>query len=47
MMAEGRKYISSDPAQIGFAGLALMLLVLAINLVGDGIRARLAPDMTR
>lgn len=47
MMAEGRKYISSDPTQIGFAGLALMLLVLAINLVGDGIRARLAPDMTR
>lgn len=47
MMAEGRRYISSDPAQIGFAGLALMLLVLAINLVGDGIRARLAPDMTR
>lgn len=47
MMAEGRKFISSDPWQIGFAGAALMLLVLAINLVGDGIRDRLAPDMPR
>ena len=47
MMAEGRRFISSDPWQIGFAGAALMLLVLAINLVGDGIRDRLAPDMPR
>lgn len=47
MMAEGRRYISSDPWQIGFAGGALMLLVLAINLVGDGIRDLLAPEMRR
>lgn len=47
MMAEGRRHLGTDPWQIGFAGGALMLLVLAINLVGDGIRDMLAPDMPR
>lgn len=47
MMAEGRRFIGTDPWQIGFAGAALMLLVLAINLVGDGIRDLLAPEMPR
>lgn len=47
MMAEGRRTITTDPWQIGLAGGALMLLVLAINLVGDGIRDMFAPDMPR
>ena len=47
MMAEGRRHLGTDPWQIGFPGAALMLLVLAINLVGDGIRDLLAPDMPR
>jgi len=45
MMAEGRRYLTTSPWQIGLAGGALMLLVLAINLVGDGIRDLMAPDM--
>lgn len=43
MMAEGRPLLSSNPWLITIAGLALMLLVLAINLVGDGLRHLLAP----
>jgi peptide/nickel transport system permease protein len=43
MMAEGRTWLTTNPWLITNAGLALMGLVLAINLVGDGLRDRLAP----
>jgi len=45
MMAEGRNWLMVDPWLITLAGMALMLLVLAVNLVGDGIRALLAPGV--
>lgn len=41
MMAEGRPLLTMKPWLITIAGLALMALVLAINLVGDGLRALL------
>jgi peptide/nickel transport system permease protein len=44
MMAEGRTWLSAAPWLITQAGIALMLLVLAINLVGDGLRDALAPE---
>ncbi|MBI1776262.1 MAG: ABC transporter permease [Proteobacteria bacterium] len=44
MMAEGRTWLTTAPWLTTAAGLALMLLVLAINLVGDGLRARLTPE---
>jgi peptide/nickel transport system permease protein len=44
MMAEGRAWLIADPWLITNAGCALMLLVLAINLVGDGLRERLTPE---
>ncbi len=44
MMAEGRAWLTADPWLITNAGCALMLLVLAINLVGDGLRERLTPE---
>jgi peptide/nickel transport system permease protein len=44
MMAEGRAWLTVNPWLITNAGLALMLLVLAINLVGDGLRDRLTPE---
>ena len=47
MMAEGRRYLTTDPWQITLAGAALATLVLAINLVGDGVRDWLAPEMQR
>jgi peptide/nickel transport system permease protein len=43
MMAEGRTWLTANPWLITNAGLALMGLVLAINLVGDGLRDRLTP----
>jgi peptide/nickel transport system permease protein len=44
MMAEGRVWLTTQPWLITAAGLALMLMVLAINLVGDGLRDRLTPE---
>ena len=43
MMAEGRKLMGVNPWLISIAGIALMLLVLAVNLVGDGLRDLLEP----
>lgn len=43
MMSEGRMFLVVNPWLITIAGLALMLLVLSVNLVGDGLRERLAP----
>ncbi|NDA46128.1 MAG: ABC transporter permease [Alphaproteobacteria bacterium] len=44
MMAEGRNWLLTNPWLIANAGLALMLLVLAMNLVGDGLRDILTPN---
>jgi peptide/nickel transport system permease protein len=38
MIAEGRNYLFFDQWVVSIPGVALFLLVLAINLVGDGIR---------
>jgi peptide/nickel transport system permease protein len=43
MMSEGRAMLTVDPWLITLAGLALMVLVLAINLLGDGLRELLSP----
>jgi len=44
MIAEGKPYMFFSPWVIAIPGIALMLLVLAINLVGDGIRDLAAPS---
>jgi len=45
MVAEGKDYILfGEPWLITIPGLALFLLVLAINLVGDGVRDVTAPE---
>ena len=44
MVAEGKAYMFFQPWVIVIPGLVLALLVLAINLVGDGIRDLTAPD---
>ena len=45
MVAEGKDYIMfGEPWLITIPGLALFLLVLAINLVGDGVRDVTAPE---
>ena len=44
MLAEGKSFILFDPWLITLPGLMLFALVLAINLLGDGLRDVTAPD---
>ncbi|HMK81058.1 MAG TPA: ABC transporter permease [Xanthobacteraceae bacterium] len=44
MLAEGKSYILFDPWLITIPGALLFALVLAINLVGDGLRDLTAPE---
>ncbi len=47
IMAEGRSYFQIKPFLIIFPGLFLSLTVLAVNLVGDGLRDALDPRLAR
>jgi len=44
MIAEGKQYMFFSPWVIGIPATALVFLVLAINLVGDGLRDVTAPE---
>jgi peptide/nickel transport system permease protein len=44
MVAEAKKYILFSPWMINIPGAAIFILILAINLVGDGIRSMTAPE---
>ena len=43
MLSDGRSYLLQNPMPAMSAGLAIMLAVIAFNLVGDGLRAQLDP----
>jgi peptide/nickel transport system permease protein len=43
MLSDGRSYLLQNPLPALSAGLAIMLAVIAFNLVGDGLRAQLDP----
>lgn len=45
MLADGRQYISAAPHVASFPGLAILLTVLGLNLLGDGVRDALDPRM--
>lgn len=47
MLSAGRAYIRSDPHMVIFPGIAIMLAVFALNLVGDGLRDALDPRLKR
>ena len=47
MVAEGKEYMFFSPWVITIPGIALFTLVLAINLLGDGVRDLTAPEMAR
>jgi peptide/nickel transport system permease protein len=47
MIASSRVYLGLAPWTIFGPGLALALVVLAVNLVGDGLRDRLDPRIAR
>lgn len=45
MLNEGRTYLETAPWMSVFPGLAIMLAVLGFNLLGDGLRAVLDPQL--
>ncbi len=47
MLSEGRRYLSSAWWISTFPGFAIMLTVLAINMIGDGLRDTLDPRLRR
>ena len=47
MLSEGRAYLRTAPWITTFPGAAIMMTVLAINLLGDGLRDALDPRMRR
>jgi len=47
MLAEGQTFLALSPWVAIFPGLALMLTVLGINLLGDGLRDRFDPRLRR
>jgi len=44
MIAEGRQYLLFEPWVIVIPGIALSILVLSVNMLGDGIRDLAAPE---
>ncbi|HBQ34509.1 MAG TPA: dipeptide ABC transporter permease DppC, partial [Ochrobactrum anthropi] len=47
MLAEAREFILSAWWIVTFPGLAILITVLAINLIGDGLRDALDPKLKR
>lgn len=45
MLSEGQKYIRHTPYLVVFPGLSIMITVLALNLLGDGLRDAIDPKM--
>ncbi|PWB57223.1 MAG: hypothetical protein C3F17_21130 [Bradyrhizobiaceae bacterium] len=47
MMAEGRMFFPIAPRIVLFPGVALALTILAVNVLGDGLRDRLDPKLAK
>ena len=47
MLAEAREFILARRWVVTFPGLAILITVLAINLIGDGLRDALDPKLKR
>jgi len=47
MISEGQSYYLSAPHLVIYPGLAIMITVLAFNLVGDGLRDAFDPQQRR
>lgn len=45
MLAAGRNYIRDDPHLVLFPGICIMITVLALNILGDGLRDALDPKL--
>jgi dipeptide transport system permease protein len=47
MLADSREFITAAPWIMMMPGLAILITVLCINLVGDGLRDALDPKLRR
>ena len=47
MLADTRDLMSSHPWVMAFPGIAILIAVLSINLMGDGLRDALDPRLRR
>ena len=47
MISQARSYIDIGPWLAMFPGLAMCITVIAVNLIGDGLRELLDPRMKR
>jgi ABC-type dipeptide/oligopeptide/nickel transport system permease subunit len=47
MLSAGRTYITSNPQLATIPGLAILLVALGFNLLGDGLRDALDPRLRR
>jgi ABC-type dipeptide/oligopeptide/nickel transport system permease subunit len=47
MLNDGRKFLTTNPSQMIFPGLAILLVVVAFNLLGDGLRDILDPKYNK
>lgn len=47
MLADAREFIRSNPWMVTLPGLAILVTVVSINLMGDGLRDALDPKMRR
>ena len=47
MLAAGREFLRDYPHTVLFPGLAIMLTILALNLLGDGLRDALDPKLKK
>ena len=47
LLSGGRQYIRDFPHMVVYPGIAIMLTVLALNLIGDGLRDALDPRLKR
>lgn len=47
MLSDGRRFIFEHGHMVTFPGLAIVIVVLAINLMGDGLRDALDPKLKR
>ena len=47
LLSAGRDYIKSSPYLTIIPGLCIMVVVLALNLLGDGLRDALDPKLKR
>jgi peptide/nickel transport system permease protein len=46
-MSEGRTYFQITPWMIFFPGVTLAITVMAVNVLGDGLRDRLDPRIAK